>query len=474
MTVMAPVGIGSQVPRIRSVPAYSTSAGDEAVELAAASGLVLDPWQQLVLRDALAEDDSGRWSAFEVCLVCPRQQGKGSILEAVELAGLFLFGEKLILHSAHEFKTAREAFLRVLTLVDGSDSLRKLVAPRGVRTSHGEEGIELRNGARLRFVARSTGSGRGFSGDRVILDEAYNLGSDSMAALLPTLSARPNPQLWYTSSSGMVTSEQLHAVRKRGRAGGDPSLCYLEWSSDPDDLDLDDRGAWGQANPALGIRISEDHIARERAALGDAEFARERLGVWDEILGEQVIPVPAWLRVADPLSQVTDPVMFSLDVSPDRGSASIGVAGMREDGRFHIEVVERRPGTAWVVPRLAEVTTRNACLGVTIDDRSPAAALKAELVAAEVNVVTTSTSEMAQACGQFFDAATQDGLRHLDQPVLNVALSGARKRPLGDAWAWHRQALSVDITPLVAVTLALFGFRRQLGARVKSGRAAFF
>jgi hypothetical protein len=33
----------------------------------------------------------------------------------------------------------------------------------------------------------------------------------------------------------------------------------------------------------------------------------------------------------------------------------------------------------------------------------------------------------------------------------------ARKRRLGDAWAWNRKDTDSDITPLVAVTLALFG-----------------
>ena len=48
-----------------------------------------------------------------------RQNGKGTILEALELAALFLFPDvRLILHSAHEFKTAAEAFLRVRTLIE--------------------------------------------------------------------------------------------------------------------------------------------------------------------------------------------------------------------------------------------------------------------------------------------------------------------------------------------------------------------
>jgi hypothetical protein len=47
-------------------------------------------------------------------VIVSRQNGKGAILEARELAGLFQFGEELILHSAHEYRTAMEAFRRIL------------------------------------------------------------------------------------------------------------------------------------------------------------------------------------------------------------------------------------------------------------------------------------------------------------------------------------------------------------------------
>src|SRR3954469_18238821 len=214
MTLSVSEPSGVQRPRVSNVPVYATSAGQEAADLAAAAGLVLDDWQRPVLDVALGERADGKWSAFEVGLIVGRQNGKGSILEARELAGLFLFGEQLILHSAHEFKTAQEAFRRVLGLVQNTPDLEKLVSR--VRTSHGEEGIELRNGARLRFVARSTGSGRGFSGDVVILDEAYKLPAQAMGALLPTMAARPNPQVWYTSSAGTDDSEVLARVKERG------------------------------------------------------------------------------------------------------------------------------------------------------------------------------------------------------------------------------------------------------------------
>jgi phage terminase large subunit-like protein len=217
-----------------------------------------------------------------VCLIVARQlrNGKGTVLEALELAALFLFPDvRLILHSAHEFKTAAEAFLRIRALVEDRPEFDRKVSR--VRTAAGAEAIELKDGKRLRFVARSSGSGRGFTSDLVILDEAYKLGDQEMAALLPTLSARPDPQVWYTSTAGNPDSAQLGRVRARGVAGGDPSLAFLEWSVDPDAYDATDPRCWAQANPGLGIRIAEDYVAREIAALGPEAFARERLSVGD-------------------------------------------------------------------------------------------------------------------------------------------------------------------------------------------------
>lgn len=457
LTTLQPVApLGAQRPRLGSAPAYLSSAGTEAIELAANAGLVLDPWQEHVLVESLGEQRGGKWSAFEVAVVVPRQNGKGSILEARELAGLFLFGEQLILHTAHEFKTAVEAFRRILRLVDANDSLRKRV--KRVSTSHGDEGIELITGQRLRFVARTRGSGRGFTGDTIILDEAYALSPESIAALLPTLSARPNPQLWYASSAGMPESVQLARIRERALAGTGRRLAYFEWSA-PDRAALGDRDAWAQANPALGIRIDLDSIEAEYDAMPEAEFARERLGIWDDPRHAAVIDPELWATLADRHSQLVDPVAFALEVDPDRKHASIAAAGARRGGGLHVELIANRPGASWAVDQLVELTARQPNVGVAIDAGSGAAALVPALTAAGVTVTFTGARDMASACGRFYDAChethTDRRLHHLNAAPLNLALSQAKQRPLGDAWAWQRRNLDADITPIVAVTLAL-------------------
>jgi hypothetical protein len=181
--------LGDQEPRVCSLPPFDSGvSGRNAVTLAGVAGLELDPWQQLVLESGLRRRD-GKWAAFEVALIVARQNGKGTVLEALELAALFLFPDvRLILHSAHEFKTAAEAFLRVRALIEDNPEFDSQVSR--IRTAAGAEAVELKDGKRLRFVARSSGSGRGFTSDLVILDEAYKLGDQEMAALLPTLLAQ--------------------------------------------------------------------------------------------------------------------------------------------------------------------------------------------------------------------------------------------------------------------------------------------
>jgi phage terminase large subunit-like protein len=441
----------------------------------------LDEWQREVVRHGLGEDARGRWSAFEIAMLVPRQNGKGAVLECLELAGLFLLGEQLIIHSAHEFPTSLEAFRRLLFLIESSDDLRRRV--KRVSRAHGEEGIELLSGQRIRFRTRTKGGGRGFTGDRVIFDEAMMLPDSAVGALMPTLSARPNPQIVYAASAvdqlvhhdGLV----LARVRERGVAG-DPGLAYFEWSVEaegPDSIPesvLADPVSWAAANPALGIRIDADHVGRELRAMPPRAFAVERLNVGDwprtDGLGDAVIDVRDWDARADPDSVLEGAPWFAFDVSPSRAFASIAVAGRRADGRPHVELVEYRRGLGWVVPRCVELRDRHQPAGFMCDLAGPAAALLPELEEAGIRVRATGVGEMAKACGVLFDLVEQGRLAHVGQDELRTAVRSATKRDLGDAWAWSRRKSGGDISPLVAVTLALWGLTSGAGPSVYERR----
>jgi hypothetical protein len=458
--------LGDQRPRLWSVPPHSvSSAGSEVVDLAAKAGLVLDPWQQWVLEQSLGEQRNGRWAAFEVGLIVSRQNGKGAILEARELAGLFLFEEELILHSAHEFKTASEAFRRIRRLIEDNPEFERRV--RSIRTANGSEMIELKSGQRLRFVARSKGSGRGFSGDLVILDEAYDLGDEAMGALLPTLSARPNPQVWYTATAGDERSVQLGRVRERGLGGKDPSLFFAEWSVDPENYDPADPAAVAMANPGLGIRITQEYVDRERPALGPEMFAKERLGIGsyptDLTDAWAVIGKAEWDALADNDAELEDPVAFAVAVHPEARNASIAVSGGRGDGNVFGELVEYRPGTSWVKDRLVELDKQWDPCATVVDAGSPAGSLVEELRNEGLRIETPTSREVAQSWAQFYDAIVDSRtFRHLgdvaSQKPLRLALAAAQKYPLGDSWRLDRR-VSVDQSPAEAVNLAHWGFR---------------
>lgn len=476
----ADVVYGHQRPRLSTVPAeVFTSAGQEAIDLAARAGMHLDPWQQFILHQGMAENPLGDWSAYEVCVNVPRQNGKGGVIEARELWGLFLGGEQLILHSAHEFKTAKSAFKRIERLIRGCPDLHKRV--KNYRQTVGEEGIELHTGQTLRFIARSKGSGRGFTGDCNILDEDMILGDEAMDALLFTMSAVPNPQIWYLGSAGIgAPSVQLARLRRRAvkaaKSGEpDPSLAYFEWSIDPhvaecreDCTDHDDPAsdeAILKANPGVGYRLSLEKSRNERLTASAAGFARERLGVGDyPSEGDdvwQVIDEDAWRALADSSSQPEDPVAFCIDMTPERSHAAIGVAGQSGEAT-HVEVPDHRPGTGWVVDRAVELNERWSPCCWVVDAGGPAGSLIPDLEKAGIEVRSPKSREVAQATGQFIDSVTEQTVVHLDQAPLAAALAGAALRPLGEASAWTRRGASVDISPLVAVTLAAWGLRTHV------------
>ena len=463
---------GVQEPRIENVPPYASTSGDEAVELAALAGLHLDPWQQRVLRHSLGERSDGKWAAFEVGLVVSRQNGKGSILEARELAGLFLLGERFIIHSAHQFDTSLEAFGRLLQLIEGTPELSKRVQ-RVVR-SHGEEGITLTTGQRIRFRTRTKGGGRGFTADCIILDEAMNVPDAMLRALLPTLTARPNPQIWYTGSAVDQENDEhgvtLARIRERGKTGTDPRLAYFEWSAGIELADLNpdtanDPKLWAQANPALGYRINEQYIADEYATFyGDRGFWIERLGVGDwpntTAGGLKVIDPDLWDACSDPDSAIEGPVYFAFDITPDRSAASIAVAGLRSDGLPHVEVIEHKRGTRWLGERLQELKERHRIRTVYCDSFGPAQSILPDLEHRRLDVTTLNTKEMLQGCGMFYDAVTDSGsLRHLGTTELDAAVMGAVTRTVSDGWLWDRKSASVDISPLVAATVALWALK---------------
>lgn len=475
-SVELPAGVA--VPRLRHAPRVRANAWEDVVDLAASYGLTLDPWQENVLEGALGERSDSMWAAKQVGVSVPRQNGKGAIIEARELAGLLLFGEQMIIHSAHEIRTSQVGFTRIKSYFENYDDLRRKVASIG--NAIAREYIRLRSGQELRFVTRSKSAIRGFSADCLLLDEGQILNDQAWEAILYTVSARPNHQIWLLGTPPTEVDDGIvfDRFRTRGIEGKDHRSAWFEWSADPG-ADLDDPRAWAQANPALGVRILHENVIAERAVASDEGFARERLGMWADVTTSRVISAESWAACADPnLADSGGEVSIAIDVSPDRSQATIAAAGWTADGVPFVDVVESRRGDPdWGVQRFVDLVERHQVRSVVIDGVSAANTLIDPLRQRGVTVTVTNAGQMAKACGQFFDAVMDGRFRHLDQPLLNTALSVARRRQIGDSgWGWSRKNSESDITAVTAATLALWGLTTSEVAekpKKRSGKACF-
>ncbi len=488
--------VGRQQPRVCSHPGTAvSSAGAEVVAFAATAGLILDPWQQFVLDIMLGERADGRWAAREVAYLVARQNGKGGVLDALGLAALFLFDDEIeILHSAHEFKTAKKAYRSLKGLIQRTPHLLAQVERRGhrvvgFRQSNEDTSISLQSGAVCRFMARSNNTARGFSPQRVIADEAQELSEETRQALYYTTSAQKNPQFVLTGTvpSPKNNGEVFEALRDRGRAGGDPYLAWMEWTPEPDVDPMSDEAAIA-SNPGMPYRITSDTIDAERTAATTPEaiegLCRERFSIWHGKKGGTVIDLAHWADLADPNPPKSTDHGLAIDITPDRSSGSVAYAGRRPDGRAHVEVIENKRGTGWIVDLVVARRRARPDATVMVDASGPAGSLIVDLQAAGIDsehgLIICSGRDMGQACGAFYDAvmgtpandldeAIPPSLTHFNQPALNAALEAARKRPLGDAWAWHRKD-TTDISPLVAVTLALAALERVPKKKKRSGK----
>jgi len=426
--------------------------------ISAALGTPLLPWQRFVADVALEHDERGVPYYREVRLTVPRQSGKTTLILAVATDRCLSFDRpQRVLYSAQDRNHAREKWVEQVDMLERSP-LRRLFR---VRRSNGSERITWRTGSVLGITASGDKSGHGFTLDEAFIDEAFAQVDDRLVqGFRPAMVTRRDAQLWILSTAGTEESvflrDRVDDGRARVEAGERAGVAYFEWSA-PDDWDVEDRATWRAAMPALGLTIDEETVAADFATMDSGEFARAYLNRWAP-KGVPVFGLGQWLACLDATSKATGAIAFGIDVAPDRSTASIAASGGRGDGRVHVELVDRRDGTDWVVSRMGELVERWRPVAVAIDPGAPAGSLVTGLSLARVPLLLCNGRQYGQACGMFYDDVAQGRLAQRGQPALDDAVIGARKRQLGEAWAWARIPEAADPAPLIAATLARWAY----------------
>lgn len=504
------------LPRYRSVPHGARGTyGDEAIDLARLAGLTPDPEQCMAIHDQLSFGPGGKWLALESIIKESRQNGKTDyVVMPVVIWDLWMMEPDEITWTAQLFRTSRKSFEMLVRCIETSADLSREV--RKVSFSHGEESVELMNGALLSFVAREGGSGRGLKGKRVVFDEALLLPAGIIGGFFPTLSARPNSHVAYASSGAKLgeQSDHLRDLTARGRAytiTGEPddSLIYMEFCAPGgfgdvpcakgDDCEhgtpdreppigclyppcelgedcphtpgsprcaLDNPAYVQQANHTAGKRITWSFLRAERRTMRKIprEYARERLG-WDEYPPNAtpggVINMTKWEalenREVDAPVKPTE-VALSVDISRDRSAAAIGVAWWWE-GRPAV-MVHCLKGTRNVLDMLFKLLAELQVEDFSLQSGGPAGSLIKSINAKDPypELREVSDLELSQGTGYVLDCITNGTVVHLGQPELETAMEGVQLRKRGESVMWARDDL-VNLSPLYAATLALNGLQ---------------
>ena len=519
---------GSQKPTFTIAPVpddgFDHLDGDDAIAFAARFGLVLDPWQCELVRLWMRRDTrTGKWCAGTWGISVPRQNGKNGALEAVELYGMVVLGLNFM-HTAHEVKTAQKHFRRMKYFFGEKKSdpnarfpeLNRLV--RTVRSVNGQEAIYLHNPDVLdergnpvdlgwiEIAARTAGSGRGFTNDVLVVDEAQHLTDEQLEASRPAISAAPSgdPVAIYMGTPPKpeaLADEGKGAafvrVRNGARSGEAKRAAWMEFGIEADldgmsDVDLralaTDMAKTARVNPALGIRIFEQTLTDELQEMGPRSYCRERLNVWPEprSAGEAAIPLDLWrAEVATLDADEVDPdwrlAAVGLDMDA-RGRLWSSAASHNDHPGVHVELMPDdllADGVDSAVERLWRACRKR--LPVVLPGDSGAAILEAPLRARGMKVYRLSVGELAQVASGLYQALKDGTLTHLDDEVLDQAVrESAQETMTGSRWRLARTGEHSG-APLQAAACARHGAVRwsrrpstgeRPGGRTGSGRSA--
>lgn len=512
--------VGVTEPRIATKPLREltpeTSHGYSVIEFAATVlGITLFPWQRALLIRALELNEDGTYRFRKIFVLVGRQNGKTTLLTVLSLWWLFVdadsfpehlpANEFLILGTAQNLDIAEEAWDAGLKRCDpepDEDDKPYVIEWLAAETrkpvkTNGKKSLRLRNGAKYEPRAASRMGGRGKSAARVIMDEMREQQTwDVWGAVSKTKNAIYNSQLWGISSAGDAKSVVLRTLRdgaiktikefdqyvetglqaiEEFANTHDLATALFEWSAEPGKPLLDIEGIL-QANPSVGFKpMFFESIWSD--LLGDEPEWQKRTEIlcdWVTSRLEPFIDGEAWAQNADgPVLDDDGEVLelgstvaagadlcLGLDVSAGtHRMTSLGIAGRREDGIAHVEIIAARAGMSWPVKYAKKVRAKTGVNRIAIQSRGcPAADLIDDFVKAGFEVIEISGTPLLNAPGRFRDRVNAGLVRHRAQPFLDMAIANGVTTDLsGGMPVWDRWKSPVDVAPAIAVTNALYG-----------------
>lgn len=455
--------LGETAPRIGTARTRRQSLGEPALELAVLAGMDPRPFQALALERALEVERDGSWAYETVGIEIARQNGKTGLLKIRILAGLYLFDDGLILHTAADRALPRSVFTEIVDHIETTPQLSRQV--KSIRLSNGTEEVLLRNGNSYRILAPEQKAWRGWSAGLVLFDEVREQRDDALwSAGLYTQRAQRNPQRWSVSNAGDPGSIVLRRIHDRGRAAvdsptDDPAICYLEWST-PDEYALDDPEGWRFANPELGRSLRPESLLEELRSDDPIRFETEALCRWSQTSTLHAVPLDGWARAArhDLPDLAPDPgvrTLFAIDIDPGRTDAALVVAQVPDEGPTVVGIAE-----SWSNPNGIDEALISDRLEEWIDLYRPeqigfdpyTTSTLAERLQHYATWVPIRGVRYVASCLALWDAVANDRLVHYADPELDLQIAYAGRKDVGDgAFTIARIRSEVPIPAVVSL-----------------------
>lgn len=480
---------GKTEPRIWTAPmrelTAETSLGFAAIEYARTIlCMELYPWQEWALIHILEIvgdlEHEWRFRYRTVVIMVSRQNGKTEISKVIASFFLNVLCVEAVFGTSLSMDKAEEVWEAVILEQETHKALASEI--QTVARRNGSKKLVLTGLRTYKVGAPTRRAGRGDANDLVMLDEVREHRDwETWSAAVASTNAKPNGLVMCFSNAGDPDSIVLRQLRSQALEkingtkakdfGGDvdsDSLGWFEWSS-PDNAETDDMEALAQANPALGYgRLTERALLSDRETFPENKFRSECMCQQVETILPEPFPDGAWLGGVDENSFIREDsdLYFGIDMSQDRKWTVISVCGMREDGNYHTEIVERRIGTEWAIDWFRSRVARYGGMNLAFQGRgAPVSGLAEQICTIKgIQRMAQEGPELSAGWNRFWDAiaacAPEDqrgGIKcyHLPQPVLDTPGRTCQLRNLGGGIMLpDRNKSPDDISPLMACAMA--------------------
>lgn len=455
---LAPL-LGHTEPRIYTPPLVKltpkTSYGFKVIDFARdILEEPLDPWQAWLVIHLGELLPDGRPRFKQALVIVARQNGKTHLLRVLALFWLFVEHWPLVMGTSTNLQTAKEAWDQAVETAETNPALHSRLARDGVRRANGNEHLKALddNGKACRYLiaASNRRGGRGYSIDRLILDELREHRDwQAWNASTPATNARPHAQIVAITNQGDDESVVLNSLRDvaiKSIEDGTSDLsreAIFEWSV-PDGSDISDPQCWVQANPNLGYRLDIDAIkgpalrALEAGGVEEAGFRTEMLCMRVKSL-DAAVDARKWklCHVPGNLNDIAAKTVWGFDVNRINNHATL-VAAAEINGKVRLQVIFewRQDAVANIPDDLARLLNQHKPRSLGWFPSGPAAAYANTLKEKQGQELT---GEISAACMGFAGAVDAERIQHDNDPLLNDHVTGAAKLWTGDRWKFSRK-----------------------------------